>query len=60
MATLDRDAVLAAIPRNWLDPILTGDKAVVSCDADGVESDIERVLNAVRARIEALPVTETT
>ena len=58
MPMLDRDAVLRAIPGNWCDPILTGPKAVITGEHDS-EQDIELVLNAVRARIEALPVTET-
>jgi len=36
------------IPQNWLDPILTGPQAVVRNDG----GDIERVLNAVKTRIQ--------
>lgn len=46
--------VLAAIPDNWLDSLLTGSKAAIGrYPYDG--DDIERLLRAVRARVAALP-----
>ena len=46
------DALLACIPTNWLDPILTGPQRVIG-DPPYDCRDIERVLLAIRYRIEA-------
>jgi len=46
------DALLACIPTNWLDPMLTGPQRVVG-DPPYDCRDIERVLLAIRYRIEA-------
>lgn len=44
-------AMLAALPSNWCDPLLTGPKAVIGNPPFNC-LDIERLLNAVRARVE--------
>ena len=43
--------VLAAIPTNWTDPLLTGPEAVIGNPPYDCR-DIERLLNAIRARTE--------
>lgn len=58
MKVLDREAVLNAIPTNWLDDLLTGPHKVIADVGKVNEKDIERVLQAVRARIAALPTLE--
>ena len=45
-----RRALLKAVPSNWLDPLLTGPKAVIGQPPYDCK-DIERLLNAVRARV---------
>ncbi len=45
-----RKALLDAVPNNWLDPLLTGPKAVIGQPPYNCK-DIERLLNAVRARV---------
>lgn len=57
MATIDRDEVLRAIPTNWCDPILTGPNKVLPDDYAYMPQHIEKVLLAVRARVEAIPYT---
>lgn len=59
MPSLDRDAVLAAIPTSWLDPILTGRTKVLPEGYEYSPKDIERVLRAIKGRLEELPVVET-
>lgn len=50
---IDRAAAAKCVPSNWLDSLLTGpDKVADFTDCPA----IERLLNAVRARILALPV----
>lgn len=46
------EKVLAAIPTTWLDPLLTGPKAVVKVPATC--PDIERLLRAIKARVEQI------
>lgn len=53
------DPVLACIPTNWLDPMLTGPQRVIG-DPPYDCRDIERVLLAVRYRIEAHLKANTT
>lgn len=53
-----RDGLLAAaqlVPENWLDPMLSGPKALVSLERNNIDviGAVELVLNAVRERIEA-------
>jgi len=43
-------AMLDAIPSNWLDPLLSGPKAVIGMPPYS-GPDIERLLNAVRERV---------
>lgn len=45
-----REAIRDAIPRSWLDPLLTGPKAVIGSPPYTC-SDIERLLNAIRERV---------
>ncbi len=45
-----RKALRDAVPSNWLDPLLTGPKAVIGQPPYGCQ-DIERLLNAVRERV---------
>lgn len=56
MKVLDRQQVLDAIPTNWLDPLLTGDGAVIHKSPC---PEVEALLKAVRARILELPTIET-
>lgn len=56
MQTLERQQVLDAIPSNWLDPLLTGEGKVVNKSPC---PEVQALLNAVRARIAALPIIET-
>jgi hypothetical protein len=58
MDGLDRQAVLDAMPTNWCDVMLTGDKAVLPKNGVYTGRDIERLLLAIRERILALPVIE--
>jgi len=44
--------LIADVPSNWLDPLLTGDKAVIDHRKPMFTcGDIERLLNAIRARM---------
>lgn len=45
-----REAIRDAIPRSWLDPLLTGPKAVIGSPPYNCQ-DIERLLNAIRERV---------
>ena len=45
------------VPSNWLDPLLTGPDAVLQ-GYSYTPADIERLLNAVRARIIAATTSE--
>lgn len=45
---INADAILKAIPSNWLDPLLSGPDAVIK-PMSGV--GIERLLNAIRERV---------
>ena len=56
---IDRVDALDAIPGNWCDPMLTGPNAVLPKDQSYKPKEIERLLNAVRQRIEALPAVNT-
>ena len=47
--TKEEKAALDAIPTTWLDPLLTGPKAVIGMPPYGCP-DIERLLNAIRER----------
>ncbi|HCE08754.1 MAG TPA: hypothetical protein DEQ40_09175, partial [Oxalobacteraceae bacterium] len=59
MQTLEKQQVLDAIPTNWLDNLLTGDEAVLRGNGGTWGCpDIERLLKAVRQRINDLPVIE--
>ena len=51
IATAEREACAACVPRNWCDPLLTGPDAVVGKAATG--QDIEALLLAVKKRIES-------
>ena len=42
-----------SIPSNWTDPLLTGPKAVIGKPPYTCQ-DIERLLNAIRPRVDAL------
>jgi len=65
-ALADRDAqiaemrakVIAAIPMNWVDPILTGPTAAFSIEAPAT-TNVEAVLRAVRERIAELLTKES-
>lgn len=46
------DAILNAVPTSWLDPLLTGPGAIIGRPPYDCR-DIERVLNAVAARLRA-------
>lgn len=59
MNLLDKQSVLDVIPANWLDDMLTGPHKVVGDGAAYSARDIERVLQALRARIAALPAMTT-
>jgi hypothetical protein len=56
--TLARQAV-DAVPQSWLDPILTGPDAVFD-EKLSATVNVQRVLNAVRARITALTTPDDT
>lgn len=59
MKTIDRRLVLDAIPTNWLDNLLTGPNAVLRGKGGTWGCpDIERLLKAVRQRINDLPVID--
>lgn len=47
-----RPAPADLVPSNWLDPLLTGPTAVLPGGYRYCPQDIERLLNAIRARIE--------
>ncbi len=55
---LERSAVLAAIPTNWLDSLLTGPNKVLPSSHAYTNPDIERLLRAIKARLEALGTLE--
>mgnify|MGYP001613002486 CR=1 FL=1 len=52
MTTPTEKRILAAIPTNWCDPLLTGPKAVIGKPPYDCR-DIERLLNGIRARADA-------
>lgn len=54
--TIFRDEALKAIPTNWVDSLLTGPNKALPDGFSYTPKDIERLLLAVRARIEALPL----
>ena len=60
MPKLDLEQVLDALPSNWLDPILTGPDAIPCNGPNGFYAprDVELIIQAIRKRIAALPVTE--
>ena len=45
--------ILSAIPTNWLDPLLTGQNSVLPPGHVYTPKDIERLLLAIRKRLEA-------
>ena len=49
---MEQRVVRAAIPNNWLDPLLSGPKAVIGMPPYDCR-DIESLLNAIRARVDA-------
>lgn len=49
-----RDALTRAIPNNWCDPLLTGEKAALPGSGAWGCPDIERLLDGLRARLVAL------
>lgn len=47
-----RQTVFAAFPTSWLDPMLTGPRAVVPPEAKWfTQKDIERLVGALKARV---------
>lgn len=52
---LKRSDVLAAIPTNWVDSLLTGPNAAIGNQPYGCP-DIEALLRAVKARLEKLAI----
>lgn len=48
------EKLLACLPTTWLDPLLTGDKAVLSIARRGSWNcdDIERLVTAIKHRME--------
>jgi len=58
MKKIDREAVLAAMPTNWCDSLLTGDKAVLPKGGAYGNRDIEKLLLAIRDRVLAMPVED--
>lgn len=55
---LDRQAILAAMPTNWCDDLLTGDKAALPSGYVYSPRDVEKLLLAIRERILALRTSE--
>lgn len=54
-----KEVDIAAIPSNWIDPILTGPESALGGRAGAWGCpDIERLLNAVRERIRAATIEE--
>lgn len=58
MEKVDRSAVLAAMPTNWTDGLLTGPAAALPPGYAYSPRDIERLLLAIRERVLALPTIE--
>ena len=52
-----KDLILKAIPKNWLDPLLTGPNKVIG-PAPYNSIDIENVLGGVRDRISKMPLNK--
>lgn len=46
------EPLLAAIPSNWCDPLLTGPNAVLPKGYSYTPADVERLLNAIRERLQ--------
>lgn len=59
MKLCEQQAVLDAIPGNWLDSLLTGPEKVLPSGDSYSSRDVERLLNAIRKRIAELPTVET-
>lgn len=53
MTKAQRKAILDCVPNNWLDPVLSGENAVVGEAPYGCP-DIERLLSAIRDRLTAV------
>ena len=56
-AEREREACAAEVPTTWLDPMLTGDKAVIGKPPWGCP-DVEKLLRAVRDLIRARAALE--
>jgi hypothetical protein len=54
---ISREAALDAVPTNWCDSLLTGPDAALRKIGNYDGFDIERLLNAIRDRIKALPTS---
>jgi len=58
MAMTERARLERVVPTNWLDPLLTGDKAVVQIGKPLTCPDVERLLLAIKQRLDKeLPIT---
>jgi hypothetical protein len=52
--------LIEAVPSNWLDPMLTGDKAVIDHSKPMFTGrDIEKMFNALRDRMQKIVTQET-
>lgn len=57
MKLIDKDKVLAAIPDNWLDPLLTGPHKALPDSGPYTPNDIERLMHRLRERLALIPET---
>jgi len=53
---LSKQDVLDAIPNSWLDPMLTGPDRLLPTDRPASNRDIEKMFQAIKTRINALPI----
>lgn len=53
MTKRQRKAILDCVPKNWLDPLLTGANGGLGDEPYGYP-DIERLLSAIRGRLTAV------
>lgn len=49
----ERERIERVVPTNWLDPLLSGEKAVVKIGKPLTCQDVERLLLAVQERVDA-------